>query len=102
MNNPLARSLVVAVATFASGFLGFACHLALSPAALNDAKPMVGSVAVASALLLILKLSAPYDGAFRLSPSGFDQGLAAIGARVESEPQICDVGTVASRRRMGV
>ena len=40
----------------------------------------LGATAVASAFLLILELTAPYDGVFRISPTGIDQVLAAIGA----------------------
>lgn len=40
----------------------------------------LGAIAVASAFLLILELTDPYDGVFRISPAGIDQVLAAIGA----------------------
>jgi len=40
----------------------------------------LGAIAVASAFLLILELTDPYDGVFRISPVGIDQVLAAIGA----------------------
>jgi Protein of unknown function (DUF4239) len=39
----------------------------------------VGSIAVASAVLLILDLSAPYSGIFRASPAPLDQALAVMG-----------------------
>lgn len=40
----------------------------------------LGAIAVASAFLLILELTDPYNGVFRISPAGIDQVLAAIGA----------------------
>jgi hypothetical protein len=39
----------------------------------------LGSIAVASAFLLILELTDPYDGLFRISPAGINNVLAAIG-----------------------
>ena len=39
----------------------------------------IGSIAVASAVLLILDLSNPYSGLFRASPAPFEQALAVMG-----------------------
>lgn len=39
----------------------------------------VGSLAVATAVLLILDLSSPYSGVFRASPAPLEQALAVIG-----------------------
>ena len=39
----------------------------------------VGSIAVASAVLLILELSTPYSGMFRASPAPLEQALAVMG-----------------------
>jgi hypothetical protein len=39
----------------------------------------VGSIAVASAVLLILDLSNPYSGLFRASPAPLEQALAVMG-----------------------
>ena len=39
----------------------------------------VGSIAVASAVLLILDLSNPYSGVFRASPAPLEQALAVMG-----------------------
>ncbi len=39
----------------------------------------VGSIAVASAVLLILELSSPYSGVFRASPAPLEQALAVMG-----------------------
>ena len=41
----------------------------------------LGSIAVASAFLLILELTDPYDGVFRIPPAGIDQVIAAIDVR---------------------
>lgn len=39
----------------------------------------VGSIAIASAVLLILDLSNPYSGLFRASPAPLEQALAVMG-----------------------
>jgi hypothetical protein len=39
----------------------------------------LGAAAISSALLLIFELSQPYDGRFRISPSGAEQVIASIG-----------------------
>ena len=39
----------------------------------------VGSIAVASAVLLILELSTPYSGLFRASSAPLEQALAVMG-----------------------
>ena len=40
----------------------------------------LGSIAVASAVMLIFELSQPYDGNFRISQKGADQLIATLGA----------------------
>jgi hypothetical protein len=39
---------------------------------------VLGAVSVASAMYLILDLSQPYSGHFRLSPASLEQALEAI------------------------
>jgi hypothetical protein len=39
-----------------------------------------GAVAVASAIFLIVELSQPYAGLFRISPGGLIQAMDALGA----------------------
>ncbi len=39
----------------------------------------VGSIAVASAVLVILELSSPYSGVFRASAAPLEQALAVMG-----------------------
>ena len=46
----------------------------------------LGSIAVASAVMLIFELSQPYDGNFRISQKGADQLIAFLGASAESSP----------------
>jgi hypothetical protein len=38
----------------------------------------LGAIAVASAIFLILELSQPYSGLFRLSPAGFIETIQAL------------------------
>jgi hypothetical protein len=40
----------------------------------------LGAIAVASAIFLILELSQPYSGLFRLSPAGVIETLQALGS----------------------
>lgn len=46
---------------------------------------LVGAVAIASAIFLILELSSPYTGVIRLSSTGLDSALKALG-EVETRP----------------
>ena len=39
----------------------------------------LGSIAVASAIYMILEFSQPYSGLFRISPVGVDNLIAALG-----------------------
>jgi hypothetical protein len=54
--------------------------------AVSVAAAALGSIAVASAVMLIFELSQPYDGNFRISQKGADQLIAAIGGSAESSP----------------
>ena len=47
--------------------------------ALSVAVAALGSIAVASAIYLILEFSQPYSGLFRISPVGVDSLIAALG-----------------------
>ena len=47
--------------------------------ALGVAVAALGSIAVASAIFMILELSQPYSGMFRISPVGVDNLIAVIG-----------------------
>jgi len=49
--------------------------------AVTVALAALGSIAVASAVLLILELSDPYNGLFRIPPAGVNHVLAAIGVK---------------------
>ena len=40
----------------------------------------LGAIAVASAILLIIELSDPFGGLFRLSPAGLRQTIEALGS----------------------
>jgi hypothetical protein len=59
--------------------LFLAYGLSSTPNVVSGVMAALGSVAVASAFLLILELSQPYDGLFRISPAGIDQVLSTIG-----------------------
>jgi hypothetical protein len=81
--SPLAPVLLVVVGGWT--LLLFFCYgLSSTPNALALFVMGLGTLAVASALLLIFKLSAPYEGAFRISPAGIDQVLAAIDVKIEA------------------
>ena len=58
-------------------FLGYGLMSKSSATALLGV--LVGSIAVASAFLMILDLSSPYSGAFRVSSAPFEQVLAVMG-----------------------
>ncbi len=76
---PLSPILLVIVVGWS--MLLFLTYGLSSPAnVVTVAMTALGSVAVASAFLLILELTDPYDGLFRMSPDGINRVLAAIGA----------------------
>ena len=80
---PLSPILLLTVGGW-SLLLFFAYGLASAPNALTLVVAALGSLAVASAVLLIFKLSQPYEGLFRISPDGIDQVLATIGREANS------------------
>ena len=83
--SPLAPVLLAVVGAWA--LLLFFCYgLASAANVLAVFVMALGALAVASAVLLIFKLGARYDGASRISPAGIDQVLAAIDA--EARPEI--------------
>jgi hypothetical protein len=47
--------------------------------ALSVAVAALGSIAVASAVFMILEFSQPYSGLFRISPVGVDSLISALG-----------------------
>jgi hypothetical protein len=47
--------------------------------ALSVAVAALGSIAVASAVYMILEFSQPYSGLFRISPVGVDSLIAVLG-----------------------
>ncbi|HTR14053.1 MAG TPA: hypothetical protein VMI72_12575 [Roseiarcus sp.] len=77
---PLSPILIIIVVGWAL-LLFFAYGLSSAPNLISVVMEALGSTAVASAFLLILQLSQPYDGLFRISPAGIDQVIAAIGGR---------------------
>lgn len=69
--NPFPEHLLVVVAFWAC-LLFLANGLVATPNAVTVAAHLLGSIAVACAVFLILELSHPYSGVIRLSPSQFD------------------------------
>jgi hypothetical protein len=75
--SPLSWPLFVVVVSWAILlFGGFGVLSGASVAALS-----FGSFAVASAIFLILELSQPYTGLFRISLASMEQTLSALDAR---------------------
>ena len=76
--NPAPKLLLLAIVGWAAllfmsfGLLGTFNVLSVAIAAL-------GSIAVASAIYIILEFSQPYSGLFRISPVGVDNLIAALG-----------------------
>jgi hypothetical protein len=74
--------LFVVVGWSALLFLGFGL---LNPFnAVSLAAVAFGSIAVASAVYMILEFSQPYSGLFRISPVGVDNLIAVLGRRTSS------------------
>ena len=76
--NPVPRILLFVVIGWAALlFTSFGLLGAFN--GLSVAVESLGSVAVASAIYLILEFSQPYSGLFRISPVGVDNLIAALG-----------------------
>jgi hypothetical protein len=69
--------IAIVVCWAAALFLGNG--LVAAPNAVSVLAHLVGAVAIASAIFLILELSSPYTGVIRLSPDGLDRVIAALG-----------------------
>ena len=69
--------IAIVVCWAAALFLGIG--LVAVPSAVSVLAHLVGAVAIASAIFLILELSSPYTGVIRLSPDGLDRVIAALG-----------------------
>jgi hypothetical protein len=76
--NPISIPLVVIVVAWAT-LLFFGYGLLSGGNVMSYVVLAVGALAVASAALLILDLSGPYAGLFRVSSAPLDQVLAVIG-----------------------
>jgi hypothetical protein len=76
--NPFPQHLLVIVVLWASAlFLGNG--LVASPNAVTVSAHLLGAIAVASAVFLILELSHPYSGVIRLSSAPLDRLLLLLG-----------------------
>jgi hypothetical protein len=76
--NPFPGRLLVVVAFWAS-LLFFGDGLVATPNAVTVASHLLGAIAVASAVFLILELSHPYSGVIRLSPVPLDHLMLQLG-----------------------
>lgn len=76
--------LAVVVCWAAALFLGNG--LAAPPNAITVVAHLVGAIAIASAIFLILELSTPYNGLIRLSSAGLDRMLEVLGTVEKKEP----------------
>jgi hypothetical protein len=75
--NPFPPHVVTVVVCWATAlFLGNG--LVATPNALTVLAHLAGAAAIATAILLILELSAPYSGLIRLSPAGLDRILQLL------------------------
>jgi hypothetical protein len=76
--SPIAWSLVIIVIAWAQFlFCGFGVLSGTNPTTI--AVLVLGALSVASAMYLILDLSQPYTGNFRVSPAALEQTLEALG-----------------------
>ena len=76
--NPVPKLLLfVVIGWSALLFMSFGLLGAFNP--LSVAIEALGSIAVASAVYMILEFSQPYSGLFRISPVGVDSLIAALG-----------------------
>ena len=75
--NPVSKPLIVVVVTW-SFFLFCGFGLLSQSNATTLSALAFGAIAVASAIFLILELSHPYTGLFRISPAAFVQAIEAM------------------------
>jgi hypothetical protein len=76
--SPIAWSLVIIVIGWAAFlFCGFGVLSGTNPTTIVVL--VLGAISVASAMYLILDLSRPYSGQFRVSPAALEQTLEALG-----------------------
>ena len=77
LSSPIAWSLVISVIAWSMFlFCGFGVLSGTNPTTI--AALALGAVSVASAMFLILDLSQPYSGLFRIPPAAMEQTLEAI------------------------
>jgi hypothetical protein len=76
--SPISIPLIVIVAAWAT-FLFFGYGLMSGGNAMSFVAVAVGALAIASAAYMILDLSGPYSGIFRVSPAPLEQVLAVMG-----------------------
>jgi hypothetical protein len=77
--NPVPSALLMVVVGW-SALLFFCFGLLNAFNVVSVVAAALGSIAVASAILIILEFSQPYTGLFRISPVGIDGLIRAIGA----------------------
>ncbi|MBV8663411.1 MAG: hypothetical protein JO107_09940 [Hyphomicrobiales bacterium] len=78
LSNPFPPFVLVVVVFWASA-LFFGNGLVATPNGVSVGAHLVGAIAIASAVFLILELSQPYSGVVRLSPAGIDRLLQVLG-----------------------
>jgi hypothetical protein len=76
--NPVPKLLIFVVVGW-SALLFMSYGLLSTLNAVSVAAEALGSIAVASAVFMILEFSQPYSGMFRISPVGVDSLIAVIG-----------------------
>jgi hypothetical protein len=76
--NPFPPYVLVVVVCWASA-LFFGNGLVAAPNAVSVTAHLIGAIAIASAVFLILELSQPYTGVIRLSAAGIDRLLQVLG-----------------------
>ncbi len=80
LRNPLPSALIDVVVLWAA-FLFCCVGMAATTNTVALTVEFLGAVAVASAIFLILELSQPYFGLFRISSEGIDQVIEALSAK---------------------
>jgi hypothetical protein len=78
LSNPFPPFVLVVVVFWASA-LFFGNGLVATPNAVSVGAHLVGAIAIASAIFLILELSQPYSGVVRLSSGPLDRLLQVLG-----------------------
>jgi hypothetical protein len=78
LSNPFPPFVLVVVVFWAAA-LFFGNGLVATPNPLSVGAHLVGAIAIATAIFLILELSQPYSGVVRLSPAGVDRLLQVLG-----------------------